>query len=118
REGLVIFDTGPVLISTDASVLAMNVGQVIMVVEANRTGRASVEEALSLVNGCKQISFVLNRVAASELIDQYGSYYGDRYDRGDSGAVAGLLDRIARYIGRGLSARIKRAAILSDLHDA
>jgi protein-tyrosine kinase len=100
RDGLVIFDTAPALVSTDTSVLAMNVGQVIMVVEANRTGRASVEEAVSLVNGCDQISFVLNGVAASELIEQYGSYYGDRYDRGGSGGVASLLDRLATYIGR------------------
>jgi protein-tyrosine kinase len=99
RDGLVIFDTAPALVSTDPSVLAMNVGQVIIVVEANRTGRSSVEEAVSLVIGCEQISFVLNRVAASELIDQYGSYYGDRYDRGGSEGVASLLDRIATHIG-------------------
>ena len=110
RGGLVIFDTAPALISTDTSVLATNVGQVIMVVEANRTGRASVEEAVSLVDGCEQVSLVLNRVEASDLIDQYGSYYGDRYDRRRSGGVASLLDRIVTYIGKRRSLdRIKRA---------
>jgi exopolysaccharide/PEP-CTERM locus tyrosine autokinase len=100
QGGLVIFDTSPVLVSADTSVIAMNVGQVVMVVEANRTGRASVEEAVSLVNECEQISLVLNRVAASELIDQYGSYYGDGYDREGSGGEVSLLDRFARYFGR------------------
>ena len=96
QNGLVIIDTAPVLVSTDPSVLASNVGQVIMVVEANRTGRASVEEAVSLVKGCKQISFLLNRVVVSDLIYQYGSYYGDRYDRG--GRDSKLLDRVAAYV--------------------
>ena len=100
RDGLVIFDTAPVLVSTDTSVLATNVGQVIMVVEANRTGRGSVEEAVSLVKGCEQISFLLNRVEVSDLIYQYGSYYGDRYDGGGSEGAASLLDRIAAYVGR------------------
>jgi len=96
QNGLVIIDTAPVLVSTDPSVLASNVGQVIMVVEANRTGRASVQEAVSLVNGCKQISFLLNRVVVSDLIYHYGSYYGDRYDRG--GRDSKLLDRVAAYV--------------------
>jgi len=77
RNGLVILDLPPVLASADASMLAENVGQIILVVEANRTSRASVEQTISLLNGCKRISFVLNKVDASELIDQYGSYYGE-----------------------------------------
>jgi ATPases involved in chromosome partitioning len=117
RDGLVIFDTAPVLVSTDTSVLATNVGQVIMVVEANRTGRASVEEAVSLVKGCEQISFLLNRVALSELIHQYGSYYGDRYDRGGSEGETSLLDRIAAYIGR-RRLRSQKPGSNSHLHGA
>ena len=100
RHGLVIVDTAPVLVSTDTSVLATNVGQVIMVVEANRTGRASIEEAVSQVKGCEQISFLLNRVALSDMIYQYGSYYGDRYDQADLGRKASLPDRIVAFISR------------------
>jgi receptor protein-tyrosine kinase len=95
RSHLVIIDTAPTLASTDTSVLAKNVGQVIMVVEANRTGRASVEAAISLVKGCEQISFLLNRVALSDMIYQYGSYYGDRYD---GGTKASLPDRIVAFV--------------------
>jgi protein-tyrosine kinase len=100
RDGLVIIDTAPVLVSTDTSVLARNVGQVLMVVEANRTGRASVEEAVFLVKGCEHISLLLNRVVLSDLIHQYGTYYGDRYDKGGSVGKASLLDRIATYVGK------------------
>ena len=49
RNGLVIFDIAPALVSADASVLAANVGQVVLVVEANRTGRTSVEQTVSSV---------------------------------------------------------------------
>ena len=41
RKGVVIFDVAPVLGAPDASVLAMNVGQLLLVVEANRTGTRS-----------------------------------------------------------------------------
>ena len=75
-EGLVIIDTAPVLVSADTTVLAPHVGQVILVVEANLTSRTSVEEAISLLHGPEKISLVLNKVTASELVDQYGSYYG------------------------------------------
>jgi hypothetical protein len=68
-----------------------------MVVEANRTGRASVEEAVSLVKGCEQISFLLNRVALSDMIYQYGSYYGDRYV-GET--KASLPERIVALVSR------------------
>ena len=71
-----------------------------MVVEANRTGRASIEEAVSQVKGCEQISFLLNRVALSDMIYQYGSYYGDRYDQADVGRKASLPDRIVAFISR------------------
>ena len=76
RNGMVIFDTSPALVSTDPSVLALSVGQAIVVVQANRTSRSSVEEALALLKGCGQINLVLNRVPPSELTDQYGSYSG------------------------------------------
>jgi receptor protein-tyrosine kinase len=77
RHGLIIFDTSPALVSTDPSVLALSVGQVIMVVQANRTSRSSVQEALALLKGCDQIHLVLNRVPLSELTDQYGRYSAD-----------------------------------------
>jgi protein-tyrosine kinase len=100
RDGLVIIDTAPVLVSTDTSVLTKNVGQVIMVVEANRTVRGSVQEAVSLVKGCAKISFLLNRVALSDLIHQYGTYYGHHYDREGPVRKASLLDRISTYVGK------------------
>jgi protein-tyrosine kinase len=79
RYGLVIFDTSPALSSTDPSVLALSVGHTIMVVQAYRTSRSSVDEALSLLSGCSNIYLVLNRIEQGDLADQYGSAYGVSY---------------------------------------
>lgn len=79
RNGLVVFDTSPVLASTDPSVLALSVGQGIMVVEANRTSRSAVADALALLKGCSNMYLVLNRVPLSELNDQYGTYGSASY---------------------------------------
>ena len=98
QNGLVIFDLAPVLVSADASVLASNVGQVILVIEANRTGRASIEQTVSLLQGCKRISLLLNKVEASELIDQYGTYYGEPYKYAKPGGAPSVVDRLTTYL--------------------
>ena len=108
RNGLVILDLAPVLVSADASVLAASVGQIVVVVEANRTARASVEQTLSLLQGCKRIALILNKVEASDLVEQYGSYYGEYYVRPDTLAKPSgpqsLADRVISYLRNRLHA--------------
>jgi protein-tyrosine kinase len=94
RNGLVILDLPPVLASADASVIASNVGQVILVVEANRTGRTSVEQTVSLLQGCKRVFFVLNKVEASQLIEQYGTYYGEPYTYATPSGAPSFAERV------------------------
>jgi protein-tyrosine kinase len=100
-KGVVIFDAAPILSTPDAGMLASNVGQVVLVVEANRTGRAAIEETLSLLKGCEHISFVLNKVDALELVQQYGSYYGEPYNAGAPGQKS-IPERIAHYVAKQL----------------
>jgi len=97
RRGIVIFDVAPVLGVPDASVLALNVGQIVLVVEANRTGRAAVAESISLLKGCQKISLLLNKVDASQLIDNYGSYYGQQYKVPNIGGPS-IPERITNYV--------------------
>jgi receptor protein-tyrosine kinase len=59
---IIIIDSPPVLASTEASVLASQVGQIVMVVEQNRTGWRLVERSLARLTDCSDISFVLNKV--------------------------------------------------------
>jgi hypothetical protein len=62
-------------------VLALHVGQILLVVEAGRTGRRALEETLGHIGQCPNISIVLNKSELQTKADQFGaySYYdGDR----------------------------------------
>ena len=47
RDRIIIFDTPPVLATSEPTALATHVGQVVFVVEANKTSRVAVQQALS-----------------------------------------------------------------------
>jgi exopolysaccharide/PEP-CTERM locus tyrosine autokinase len=73
---IVIFDSPPALAASPASVLATQVGQVMMVVRADATSDADLREAVSLLDGCEHISLVLNAVSYTPGGRRFGSYYG------------------------------------------
>ncbi len=54
-DRVIIFDTPPVLVRTETSVLAAHVGQVAFVIEAEHTNETAVKESLELLNGCGNI---------------------------------------------------------------
>jgi protein-tyrosine kinase len=73
---IVIFDSAPALAASPASVLALNVGQVMMVVRADRTTESELRDALALVHGCPNISLLLNGSSYFGGNHSFGSYYG------------------------------------------
>ncbi len=73
---IVIFDSAPALAASPASVLALNVGQVVMVVRADRTTESELRDALALVDGCPNISLLLNGSSYFGGNHSFGSYYG------------------------------------------
>ena len=79
-DRLVIFDTPPLLNASQAAVLASQVGQVVMVVEAGRTSQHGLKQALSMINGCDVIGFVINKGKRGPgLFHNYGYSYGYGY---------------------------------------
>jgi receptor protein-tyrosine kinase len=76
RDRVIIFDSPPVLMSSVPSVLALHVGQVLFVVEAERTVQPNVESALGLIGSCKNISLLLNKVPPVGNSNKSGAYYG------------------------------------------
>lgn len=72
----IVIDAPPCLATSDPSILASLVGQIVFVVEANRTQEAEIEESLRLISSCPNISLVLNKVdgATSEHFGSYGYY--------------------------------------------
>jgi receptor protein-tyrosine kinase len=79
-DRVIIFDTPPVLVRTETSVLATHVGQVAFVIEAEETNEATVKESLELLSGCGNIGLILNKLRSSYGTERFGQYYG-RYKR-------------------------------------
>jgi receptor protein-tyrosine kinase len=71
-DRIVVFDSPPLLATTEARALASHMGQVIVAVEAQRTTHAALESALSTVESCPLVYTVLNKTPESKA----GSYHG------------------------------------------
>lgn len=74
-DRIVVFDSPPLLATTESRVLANNVGQVVVVVEAERTTHGNLETALGTVESCPIVMTMLNKASASDVGSYYG-YYG------------------------------------------
>ncbi len=79
-DRIVIFDSPPLLLTTESRVLASRMGQIVFVVRADETPQADVESALATVEGCS-VFLVLNSARAGVLPgmrqgDGYGYGYG------------------------------------------
>ena len=75
HDRIVIFDSSPVLASSAPGVLAARMGQIMFVVEADRTRETQVMEALSLISDCRHISMLLNKSRFMGGKVRFGSYY-------------------------------------------
>lgn len=76
---MVIFDSSPLLQTTEAPVLATHVGQVVVIIQAEKTSQQRVRAALDKLAPDACVSLVLNQ-AKTQSEDAYGyghgSYYG------------------------------------------
>jgi receptor protein-tyrosine kinase len=80
-DRFIIFDTLPCLASSEPGILASLVGQTLFVVAAHETSRDQVESSLRLINGCPNVSLILNK-AEPMLTDQFGAYgYNYNYQK-------------------------------------
>lgn len=73
-ERIVIFDTPPALAASPAAELAQHVGQALLVVRADETGRAALEDAQQLLSACGDIKLLLNAARYSPSGRRFGSY--------------------------------------------
>ncbi|OQW73826.1 MAG: exopolysaccharide biosynthesis protein [Proteobacteria bacterium ST_bin13] len=73
---IVIFDSPPALAASPAATLALHVGQIMLVVRADKTSEGDLREAVGLLDGCAHIQLVLNSVAYAPGGRRFGSYYG------------------------------------------
>jgi protein-tyrosine kinase len=71
-DRVVIFDTPPLLATSEAQVLAARVGQVVMVVEASQTRYDAVAQAFAQLEGCPSVMPLLNKAPDPALPLGYG----------------------------------------------
>ncbi len=81
HDRVIVIDSPPVLASSASSVLAMHVGQILFVVEADRTSEEEVKEALQLIKNCDHINLILNKAQIHTGNKRFGSYYGYGYNQ-------------------------------------
>ncbi|MDH3639586.1 MAG: XrtA-associated tyrosine autokinase [Gammaproteobacteria bacterium] len=74
-DRLIVMDSPPLLITSEAQVLASQVGQIALIVESGTTTQAQLEEALELLDRSKTINVILNK----SVYSQTGGYYDVQY---------------------------------------
>lgn len=75
QRRLLIFDSSPLLATSEAQVLASRMGQIILVVAAGRTTQQAVKSAIQTLDGSKCINLILNMTRLWAGEGYYGTYY-------------------------------------------
>lgn len=74
RDRIIIFDSPPLLAASEATVLASQMGQVIMVVESGKTTESALKEALGHIDSSRLAGLVLNKGEGPGLGNYYTGY--------------------------------------------
>ncbi len=76
HDRIIIFDSPPLLATTEARVLASQMGQIVMVVAAETTSQNHLDQALATIENCEVVLMMLNKASPNEA-GTYGYYPGD-----------------------------------------
>jgi protein-tyrosine kinase len=82
-DRIIVFDSPPLLLTTESRVLASHMGQIVVVVQAEKTLQADVEQALATIKACPVKLMVLNQARATAK-DGYGYGYGYGYGHAEA----------------------------------
>lgn len=80
-DRIIIFDSPPLLLTTEARALATHMGQIVIVVNAENTAQAAVKQAITTLEACPVKMLVLNQ-SRQVSSDRYGYGYGQAYGYG------------------------------------
>jgi receptor protein-tyrosine kinase len=73
-DRIIVCDSPPLLPTTESRVLATHMGQIVVVVEADKTTHGRVNDALATIEACPVVMTVLNKAAKSDVGTYYGHY--------------------------------------------
>ncbi|MFV0662198.1 XrtA-associated tyrosine autokinase [Denitromonas sp.] len=77
-DRIIVFDSPPLLVTTESRALATHMGQIVVVVEAERTTHAALKQALATIEACPIKMMLLNK----STVQGPGGYYGYGYGYG------------------------------------
>jgi Mrp family chromosome partitioning ATPase len=87
RSRIVLFDSPPLLQTSESKVLAEYVGQIVFVVCADTTPKGAVAEAVMALGEEKAVNFLLNKATSKANVTRYGygasASYGSEYRYGN-----------------------------------
>lgn len=75
RDRIIIFDSPPLLLTSESRVLAGHMGQIIVVVESEQTTQHAVKEALRRLEGVDNVNLIYNKTRDFAGTDSYDYYY-------------------------------------------
>jgi receptor protein-tyrosine kinase len=75
QDRIIIFDSPPLLSTSESIVLNQHMGQVLVVVEAGSTPVDAIKDTLSRLDSDKAIGLVLNKSRENRGDNYYGTYY-------------------------------------------
>lgn len=73
-DQIVIFDAPPLLVTTESKVLASHVGQVVVIVDQERTSPSDVAKTFAILGDLPVVSSLLNKSRSASETDRYGYY--------------------------------------------
>jgi receptor protein-tyrosine kinase len=76
-DRIIIFDSPPLLPTTEARVLATHMDQIVMVVAADTTTQHTLSQALATIESCEIVLMMLNKASSTDVGAYYGYYAGD-----------------------------------------
>jgi Mrp family chromosome partitioning ATPase len=76
-DRIVIFDSPPLLLTSEARVLAAHMGQIAVVVEAEKTTQHTVMDALAKLEGFNNVNLIYNKTRDLTGIDASYGYSQD-----------------------------------------
>jgi exopolysaccharide/PEP-CTERM locus tyrosine autokinase len=74
EDRIIIFDSPPLLQTSEARVLANQMGQIVLVVEAEGTTQQMVREALRQIETCENVTLIYNKARSFADKDLYVAY--------------------------------------------
>ncbi|WP_271009326.1 XrtA-associated tyrosine autokinase [Paucibacter sp. B51] len=81
-DRIIIFDSPPLLLTTESRVLASHMGQIVVVVHAEKTAQSAVQQALATIESCPLKMLLLNQANANSSGGYGSGGYGYGYGYG------------------------------------